>query len=64
MAGRAAVAFPLCWRAMNDAEFADVLDSVRRFVRTEVVPREDEIEESDAIIQAIESPAHVSSQRA
>jgi acyl-CoA dehydrogenase len=34
---------------MNDAEFADVLDAVRRFVRTEVVPREEEIEESDAI---------------
>jgi acyl-CoA dehydrogenase len=34
---------------MNAAEFADVLDAVRRFVRTEVVPREDEIEESDAI---------------
>jgi acyl-CoA dehydrogenase len=34
---------------MKAAEFADVLDAVRRFVRTEVVPREDEIEESDAI---------------
>ena len=34
---------------MNDAEFADVLDAVRRFIRTEVVPREEEIEESDAI---------------
>jgi acyl-CoA dehydrogenase len=34
---------------MNDAEFADVLAAVRRFVRTEVVPREQEIEESDAM---------------
>jgi acyl-CoA dehydrogenase len=34
---------------MQDAEFADVLDAVRRFVRTKVVPREDEIEETDAI---------------
>lgn len=34
---------------MQDAEFADVLDAVRRFVRTKVVPREDEIEENDAI---------------
>jgi len=34
---------------MQDAEFADVLDSVRRFIRTKVVPREDEIEETDAI---------------
>jgi acyl-CoA dehydrogenase len=34
---------------MNDADFADVLAAVRRFVRTEVVPREEEIEDSDAI---------------
>ncbi|HTZ92501.1 MAG TPA: acyl-CoA dehydrogenase family protein [Streptosporangiaceae bacterium] len=34
---------------MQDTEFADVLDAVRRFVRTRVVPREDEIEETDAI---------------
>ena len=34
---------------MQDTEFADVLDAVRRFVRTKVVPREDEIEETDAI---------------
>jgi acyl-CoA dehydrogenase len=34
---------------MNDAEFADVLTAVRRFIRAEVVPREEEIEESDAI---------------
>jgi acyl-CoA dehydrogenase len=34
---------------MQDAEFTDVLDAVRGFVRTKVVPREDEIEETDAI---------------
>jgi acyl-CoA dehydrogenase len=34
---------------MKPAEFADVLDAVRRFVRTQVVPREDEIEQTDAI---------------
>jgi acyl-CoA dehydrogenase len=34
---------------MNDAEFADVLAAVRRYVRTEVVPREQEIENSDAM---------------
>jgi acyl-CoA dehydrogenase len=35
--------------AMKAEEFADVLDAVRRFVRNEVVPREGEIEETDAI---------------
>ena len=34
---------------MRDADFADVLDAVRGFVRTKVVPREEEIEETDAI---------------
>jgi acyl-CoA dehydrogenase len=34
---------------MQDAEFTDVLDAVRGFVRTKVVPREDEIEETDDI---------------
>jgi len=34
---------------MQDAEFADVLDTVRRFVRMKVVPREEEIEDTDAI---------------
>jgi acyl-CoA dehydrogenase len=34
---------------MKAAEFADVLDAVHRFVRTEVVPREEDIEEADAI---------------
>ena len=42
---------------MNDAEFADVVAAVRRFVRTEVVPREDEIEESDAIPPEIRQAA-------
>jgi acyl-CoA dehydrogenase len=42
---------------MNDAEFADVLDAVRHFVRAEVVPREEEIEESDAIPAAIRQAA-------
>jgi acyl-CoA dehydrogenase len=34
---------------MEAAEFADVLAAVRQFIRAEVVPREDQIEESDAI---------------
>jgi acyl-CoA dehydrogenase len=34
---------------MEAAEFTDVLDTVRQFVRTSVVPREDEIEETDAV---------------
>jgi acyl-CoA dehydrogenase len=34
---------------MQAAEFTDVLDAVRRFVRNEVVPREGEIEDADAI---------------
>jgi acyl-CoA dehydrogenase len=34
---------------MDDESFAQVLDAVRRFVRDRVIPREDEIEESDAI---------------
>lgn len=34
---------------MEAAEFQDILDAVRAFVRDEVVPREDEIEEKDAI---------------
>ncbi len=42
---------------MNDAEFADVLAAARHFVRTEVVPREEEIEESDAIPAAIRQAA-------
>jgi acyl-CoA dehydrogenase len=34
---------------MDDESFGQVLDAVRRFVREQVMPREDEIEESDAI---------------
>jgi acyl-CoA dehydrogenase len=34
---------------MRESEFADVLAAVRRYVRAEVVPREDEIEDTDAI---------------
>jgi acyl-CoA dehydrogenase len=34
---------------MDDESFGQVLDAVRRFVRERVLPREDEIEESDAI---------------
>jgi acyl-CoA dehydrogenase len=34
---------------MDDESFAQVLDAVRRFVRDRVMPREEEIEESDAI---------------
>jgi acyl-CoA dehydrogenase len=34
---------------MDEESFGQVLDAVRRFVRERVVPREDEIEESDAI---------------
>ena len=34
---------------MQEAEFGDVLDAVRRFVRSEVVPREAEIDDTDAI---------------
>ena len=34
---------------MDEATFDEVRDAVRRFVREKVLPREDEIEESDAI---------------
>jgi acyl-CoA dehydrogenase len=34
---------------MDEESFGQVLDAVRRFVREQVMPREDEIEESDAI---------------
>ncbi len=34
---------------MDEASFGQVLDTVRRFVRERVLPRENEIEESDAI---------------
>ena len=42
---------------MEAAEFADVLAAVRRFVRDEVIPREDEIEESDAVPEDIRRSA-------
>jgi acyl-CoA dehydrogenase len=42
---------------MNDAEFADVLAAVRDFIRTEVVPHEEEIEETDAIPAQIRQAA-------
>src|SRR3984957_4729768 len=35
--------------AMDEATFDEVRDAVRRFVREKVLPREDEIEETDAI---------------
>ena len=34
---------------MDAAEFTDILTAVRQFIRAQVMPREDEIEESDAI---------------
>jgi acyl-CoA dehydrogenase len=42
---------------MEAAEFTDVLDTVRQFVRTGVVPREEEIEETDAIPDDIRQAA-------
>ncbi|GGV10640.1 acyl-CoA dehydrogenase [Actinomadura cremea] len=38
---------------MEPQDFDDVLQSVRRFVRDEVIPREEEIEETDAIPEAV-----------
>ncbi|MER7543561.1 acyl-CoA dehydrogenase family protein [Spirillospora sp. NPDC127506] len=38
---------------MEPQDFADVLKAVRSFVREQVVPREDEIEETDAIPEAL-----------
>jgi acyl-CoA dehydrogenase len=35
--------------AVSPSEFAQVLDAVRRLIRTDVVPREQEIEDTDAI---------------
>ncbi len=40
---------------MEPQDFADVLRAVRSFVREQVVPREDEIEETDAIPEALRS---------
>lgn len=42
---------------MEAADFGSVLDAVRRLVREDVVPRENEIEETDAIPEAIRSKA-------
>jgi acyl-CoA dehydrogenase len=42
---------------MDAAEFTDILTAVRQFVRTQVMPREDEIEESDAIPEGIRRAA-------
>ena len=42
---------------MEAAEFGDVLSAVRDFVRNEVVPREEEIEETDAIPDEIRRAA-------
>jgi acyl-CoA dehydrogenase len=42
---------------MEAAEFGDALSAVRDFVRNEVVPREEEIEESDAIPDEIRRAA-------
>ena len=42
---------------MEASEFASVLDAVRTFVEKEVVPAEDEIEETDAIPQRIRDAA-------
>ncbi len=38
---------------MDPSDFADVLASVREFVREQVVPREDEIEEADEVPAAL-----------
>ncbi|MFC4913699.1 acyl-CoA dehydrogenase family protein [Actinomadura gamaensis] len=38
---------------MDAQDFADVISAVRAFVREQVIPREDEIEESDSIPEAI-----------
>ncbi len=42
---------------MEAAEFKDVVEAVRRFVRDDVVPREDEIQETDAIPEDIRRKA-------
>ncbi|MCP2343369.1 acyl-CoA dehydrogenase family protein [Actinomadura rupiterrae] len=42
---------------MDAQDFADVISAVRAFVREQVIPREDEIEESDAIPEAIRQGA-------
>ena len=42
---------------MDEATFGEVRDAVRRFVREKVLPREDEIEETDAIPQDLREAA-------
>ena len=42
---------------MEQADFEQILDAVRDFVRREVVPAEDEIEEKDAIPDRIRAKA-------
>ena len=42
---------------MDAADFAEILDTVRRFVRDEVVPREDEIEQTDDIPAVLRAQA-------
>jgi acyl-CoA dehydrogenase len=42
---------------MDSADFAEILGTVRRFVREEVVPREDEIEQTDDIPAVLRSRA-------
>lgn len=42
---------------MDAQDFADVVSAVRAFVREQVIPREDEIEESDTIPEAIRQGA-------
>jgi len=42
---------------MDAADFTEILDTVHRFVRDEVVPREDEIEETDDIPAVLRSRA-------
>ncbi|WP_235017791.1 acyl-CoA dehydrogenase family protein [Thermomonospora echinospora] len=42
---------------MDAQDFADVLDAARSFVREQVIPREEEIEETDAIPEAVRQTA-------
>ncbi|TNY38853.1 acyl-CoA dehydrogenase family protein [Thermomonospora catenispora] len=42
---------------MDAQDFADVLDAVRSFVREQVIPREEEIEETDSIPESLRQAA-------
>src|SRR4051812_50148169 len=42
---------------MDPADFESILKSVREFVTREVIPREDEIEETDAVPQVLRDAA-------